>query len=193
MPYQSAALGGQARELTDCFPAHNPQVTLPSAERRGPAIHGLPGSHPGSFHSGLVLMHIPLPEPAAGTTKPAASRSWVWLQSPGIIRKPRASGLRSRRQTVTSTLVTLPYSAETLRSARAPPGASTRSLQVPGAAKKRNPPSSPSGTSATNSSPVPSSRAYPVDTGALSRTTRPSTTAWLPASVATATGTPPAD
>src|ERR1700757_5101174 len=52
-------------------------------------------------------------------------------------------------------------SAETAYSARTPPGARTRSVQSPGAAKKRKPPSSPSGTSATNSSPVPSSRAQP--------------------------------
>ena len=44
-----------------CLPAHDPQFTLTSAERRGPAIHGLPGSHSGSFHSGLVLIPIPFP------------------------------------------------------------------------------------------------------------------------------------
>jgi hypothetical protein len=61
-----------------CLPAHNPQFTLTSAERRGPAIHRLPGSHFRSFHSGLVLIPVPFPEPAVGTTKPAASRAWVW-------------------------------------------------------------------------------------------------------------------
>src|SRR5260370_20587015 len=76
-----------------------------------------------------------------------------------------------------------------VRSARSPPGASTRRVHDPGAAKNLNPPSSPSGTSATNSSPLPSSRAYPVATGVPWCTTRPSTTAWLP--VAALALTPP--
>src|SRR5262252_4082487 len=47
-------------------------------------------------------------------------------------------------ETLTCSVVVWPLSALTVSSTRAPPGASTRTVHVPGAAKNRNPPSSPS-------------------------------------------------
>jgi hypothetical protein len=67
-----------------------------------------------------------------------------------------AAVLRAVSQTAIATSATSPSAASTVAST-VPPGTSARSVHVPGAAKKRNPPSGEVGTSAVNS-PVESSR-----------------------------------
>src|SRR5262249_50273011 len=96
----------------------------------------------------------------------------------GVVRpKPLARVPRAQLAgavTLTASFVVWPRSAVTVSSARAPWGARTGTVQVLGGARKRTPPSEPSGTSATNSPPSFSSRAYPTCTGAPPADTVPS-------------------